>query len=145
MLALDFRTYLENMKMSSSLSKILDTGINGFKSNCQIIKRKKILWNIGFDKCTVLWVWCRFYLSLRMGPVWWTVNFSSYIWSVQSKNYFFCIMIKSWNTDYHFKWNQSCLSRVSNLRHRSNSLISASGCKIAVKTLKQNFRHWLWI
>ena len=36
-LALDFRTFLENMKMSSSLSKIFETGINVFKSNSQII------------------------------------------------------------------------------------------------------------
>ena len=35
------RTYLENMKMSSSLSKILETGINVFKINYQIIKNKK--------------------------------------------------------------------------------------------------------
>ena len=32
-LALDFRTFLENMKMSSSLTKILETRINVFKSN----------------------------------------------------------------------------------------------------------------
>ena len=30
LLAQDFRTFLENMKMSSSLSKILETGINVF-------------------------------------------------------------------------------------------------------------------
>ena len=30
-LALDFRTFLENMKMSSSLTKILETEINVFK------------------------------------------------------------------------------------------------------------------
>ena len=30
-LALNFRTFLENMKMSSSLSIILETGINVFK------------------------------------------------------------------------------------------------------------------
>ena len=30
------------MKMTSSLSKILETGINVFKSNSQIIKNKKI-------------------------------------------------------------------------------------------------------
>jgi len=35
-LALDFRTFLENLKMSSSISKILETGINVFKSNYQI-------------------------------------------------------------------------------------------------------------
>ena len=40
-LALDFRTFLENMKMSSSISKILETGINVFKINYQIIKNKK--------------------------------------------------------------------------------------------------------
>ena len=37
-LALDFRTFLDNMKMSSSLSKILEPGINVFKINSQIIK-----------------------------------------------------------------------------------------------------------
>ena len=40
-LALDFRTFLENMKTSSSLSKILETGINVFKIKYQIIKIKK--------------------------------------------------------------------------------------------------------
>ena len=44
-LALDFRTFMENMKMSSSLLKILEPGINVFKSNSQITK-KKIFWNI---------------------------------------------------------------------------------------------------
>ena len=39
-LALDFRTFLENMKMSSLLSKILETGINVFKIKIQIIKNK---------------------------------------------------------------------------------------------------------
>ena len=39
-LALDFRTFQENMKMSSSLSKILETGVNVFKINYQIIKKK---------------------------------------------------------------------------------------------------------
>ena len=39
-LALDFRTFLENMKMSSSLSKILQTEMNVFKSNSQIMKNK---------------------------------------------------------------------------------------------------------
>jgi len=38
-LTLDFRIFLENMKMSSSLSKTLETGINVFKSNYQIIKK----------------------------------------------------------------------------------------------------------
>ena len=40
-LALDFRTFLENIKMSSSLSKTLETGINVFKSNSQIMKNTK--------------------------------------------------------------------------------------------------------
>ena len=40
-LALDFRTFLENVKMSSSLSKILKTGINVFKINYQNIKNEK--------------------------------------------------------------------------------------------------------
>jgi len=40
-LALDFRTFLENIKMSFSLSKILETGINVFKRNNKIIKNKK--------------------------------------------------------------------------------------------------------
>jgi len=40
-LALDFRTFLESMKMSSSSLKILETGINVFESNYQIIKNKK--------------------------------------------------------------------------------------------------------
>ena len=40
-LALDFRTFVDNMKMSSSLSKILEPGINVFKRNCQIMKNKK--------------------------------------------------------------------------------------------------------
>ena len=40
-MALDFRTFLENMKLLSSLSKILETGINVFKSNSQIMKNKK--------------------------------------------------------------------------------------------------------
>ena len=35
---LDFRTFLENMKMSSSLSKNLETGMNVFKSNSEIKK-----------------------------------------------------------------------------------------------------------
>ena len=43
MRALDSRTFLENMKMSSSLSKILETGINVFKSNYKIIKIKIIM------------------------------------------------------------------------------------------------------
>ena len=42
-LALDFRTFLKNIKMSSSLSKILETGINVFKSNSQIIKNNNIM------------------------------------------------------------------------------------------------------
>ena len=41
LLALDFRTFLVNMKMSSSESKILEIGINVFKRNCQFIKVKK--------------------------------------------------------------------------------------------------------
>ena len=40
-LALDLRTFLENMKMSSLLSKILETGIHVFKRNSLIIKIKK--------------------------------------------------------------------------------------------------------
>ena len=40
-MALDFRTFLGNMKMSSSLSKILETGINVFKSYSQIMKNTK--------------------------------------------------------------------------------------------------------
>ena len=43
MLALDFLTFLENRKMSSSLSKILETGINVFKINYKIIKIKIIM------------------------------------------------------------------------------------------------------
>ena len=39
-LALDFRTFLINMKMSSSLSKILGNGMNVFKSNSRIIQNK---------------------------------------------------------------------------------------------------------
>jgi len=42
-MALDFRTFLENMKMSSSLSKILETGINVFK---RLSDHKKNLKNI---------------------------------------------------------------------------------------------------
>ena len=42
-LELDFRTFLEHMKMSSSFSKIYETGINVFKSNYQIVRNKKIL------------------------------------------------------------------------------------------------------
>ena len=38
---MDLRTFLENIKMSSSLSTIRETGINVFKSNYQIIKNKK--------------------------------------------------------------------------------------------------------
>ena len=41
-LALDFPTFLENMKMSPSLSKIFETEINDFKINSQIIKMKNI-------------------------------------------------------------------------------------------------------
>ena len=40
-LALDFRTFQENMKMSSALKKILETGINVLKNNYQIIKNQK--------------------------------------------------------------------------------------------------------
>ena len=39
-LALDFRTFLINMKMSSSLSKIPGSGMNVFKSNSRIIQNK---------------------------------------------------------------------------------------------------------
>jgi len=38
-----FRTFLENMKTSSSLSKILETKINVFESNSQIIKNQNVL------------------------------------------------------------------------------------------------------
>ena len=38
LLAVKGTTFLENMKMSSSLSKILETGINVFKINYKIIK-----------------------------------------------------------------------------------------------------------
>ena len=38
-MALDFQTFLENMKKSSLLSKILETGINIFKSNSRMIKK----------------------------------------------------------------------------------------------------------
>ena len=38
MLALDFRTFLENIKMLSLLLKILETGINLFIINSQTIK-----------------------------------------------------------------------------------------------------------
>ena len=41
-LALDFLTFQENKKMLSSLSKILETGINVFKSNSQLMKKYKI-------------------------------------------------------------------------------------------------------
>ena len=34
--------------------------------------------------------------------------------------------LKSLNTEYNFKWNQPCLSPVSNLKSGSNSLNSAS-------------------
>ena len=30
--------------------------------------------------------------------------------------------LKSWNIEYNFKWNQPCLSRVSNLSRGLNSL-----------------------
>ena len=42
-LSLDFRTFLENIKMSSSLSKILETGMNVFKSHSQIKESKTYL------------------------------------------------------------------------------------------------------
>ena len=61
---MDFRTFLENMKMSSSLSKIPETGINVFKSNYQIIKNTKIMkyyeyirtqfWSEGFESDIVI-------------------------------------------------------------------------------------------
>ena len=38
----------ENMKMSSSLSKILETGINVFKGNFQIMKNTKY-----YEKSTI--------------------------------------------------------------------------------------------
>ena len=38
-----FRTFLENMEMSSSWSKILETGINVFKINYQIMTNKNIM------------------------------------------------------------------------------------------------------
>ena len=40
---MDFRTFLENMKSSSSLSKILTTGKNVLKINYQIIKIKIVM------------------------------------------------------------------------------------------------------
>ena len=40
-----FRTFLENIKMSSSLPKILETGINVFINNSQIIQSKHIMKN----------------------------------------------------------------------------------------------------
>ena len=40
-LALDFQTFPVNMKMSSSLSKIFETGINVFNGKYQIIKKEK--------------------------------------------------------------------------------------------------------
>ena len=45
-LALDFRTFLEYMKMSSSFSKIYETGINVFKSKYQIVRNKKKYYEI---------------------------------------------------------------------------------------------------
>ena len=42
LLALDFRTFLENMKMSSSKSKILEAWIKVFKSNSNIMKNTTI-------------------------------------------------------------------------------------------------------
>ena len=44
----NIRTFLENMKMSSSFSKILTTGINVFKSNYPIMRNKILLWNINY-------------------------------------------------------------------------------------------------
>ena len=49
--ALDFPTFLENMKLSSSLSKILETGINVFKSNSQIMKNSKYYKISAIYKC----------------------------------------------------------------------------------------------
>ena len=43
-----FLTFLENRKMSSLLTKILETWINVFKSNSQIMKNKKIFLNINY-------------------------------------------------------------------------------------------------
>ena len=42
-MALDFRTLLESMKMSFSLSKILETVMNVYKSIFLIIKNKNII------------------------------------------------------------------------------------------------------
>ena len=41
--------FLENMKMSSSLPKILETGIHVFKGNSQTIKKlKNLMINVNF-------------------------------------------------------------------------------------------------
>ena len=49
-----FRTFLENMNMSSSLPKIFETGINVFISNSQIITiktyyEKSTIYNVAKD------------------------------------------------------------------------------------------------
>ena len=51
-LALNFRTFLENMMMSSSLSKILETELKVFNSNSRVIKKiKKYYETSSFYEC----------------------------------------------------------------------------------------------
>ena len=49
-LALDFRSFLENMKMSL-LSKILERGKNVFKCNSQIIKKNIMKYQLYTNDC----------------------------------------------------------------------------------------------
>ena len=53
-----FSNIPEKKKIPSSLSKILETGINVFKSNSRIIKKLKIFWNINFIRMhsTIVWM-----------------------------------------------------------------------------------------
>ena len=64
MLALDFRTFLENMKMSSLLSKILETGIKVFKTIYECVE--KLIMII----CCNIWMICLIKLIFLRSESW---------------------------------------------------------------------------
>jgi len=90
--ALDIRTFLENVKMSSSLSKILETGINVFKSNYQIIKNKKnimkyyLYTNASKNNRWLLFVIFNDFLELNwfLYDPSWVLQLSEFVWTLRS-------------------------------------------------------------
>ena len=87
---LDFRTFLENMKMSSSLFKILKTGLNVFKSNYHVIEKQKnitkykLYTNESKNNRRLLFVKSECGIKLIFYEPSWMLQLSEFVWTLRS-------------------------------------------------------------